>query len=37
MKTWGNEVIALFQQEGYQTELKKDMQGKDRMLKAYTV
>jgi release factor glutamine methyltransferase len=33
----GNEVIALFQQEGYQTELKKDMQGKDRMLKAYTV
>jgi len=33
----GNEVIALFQQEGYQTELKKDMQGKDRMVKAYTV
>lgn len=28
------EVIALFQQHGYQTTLRKDLQGKDRMVKA---
>jgi len=30
----GNEVAALFINENYQVELKKDLQGKDRMLKA---
>lgn len=30
----GNEVIQLFQKEGYSVELRKDMQGKDRMVKA---
>jgi len=31
----GQECIQLFRQEGYSTELKKDMQGKDRMLKTW--
>lgn len=30
----GEATTLLFKEEGYQTELKKDMQGKDRMLKA---
>lgn len=30
----GEEVVNLFQQNGYTTELKKDLQGKDRMVKA---
>lgn len=30
----GAAVTALFHEKGYQTELKKDMQGKDRMIKA---
>jgi release factor glutamine methyltransferase len=30
----GLAVTQLFQQEGYSTELRKDMQGKDRMVKA---
>ncbi len=30
----GNEVIALFENFGFETELRKDMQGKDRMIKA---
>jgi release factor glutamine methyltransferase len=30
----GESVIQLFQSKGYSTELKKDMQGKDRMIKA---
>jgi len=30
----GNEVLNLFAQEGYAVELKKDMQGKDRMVRA---
>jgi len=32
----GKEVSALFQKEGYRTELRKDLMGKDRMLKAFT-
>jgi release factor glutamine methyltransferase len=31
----GKDVTALFQKEGYRVELKKDMQGKDRMVKAH--
>lgn len=31
----GNDVVQLFKQEGYEVELKKDMQGKDRMVKAW--
>jgi release factor glutamine methyltransferase len=31
----GNEVQELFTKEGYKTELRKDMQGKDRMVKAW--
>ena len=31
----GNEVAALFNKEGYKTALRKDMQGKDRMVKAW--
>jgi release factor glutamine methyltransferase len=30
----GSEVIKLFEREGYKIELRKDMQGKDRMVKA---
>lgn len=30
----GEEVVKLFQNEGYSVELRKDMQGKDRMIKA---
>ncbi|GAA4750616.1 peptide chain release factor N(5)-glutamine methyltransferase [Flavisolibacter ginsenosidimutans] len=30
----GKEVVSLFEQEGYAVELRKDMQGKDRMVKA---
>jgi release factor glutamine methyltransferase len=30
----GREVVALFTREGYTTELRKDMQGKERMVKA---
>ncbi len=30
----GQEVVALYKQNGYAVELKKDMQGKDRMVKA---
>lgn len=30
----GNEVVALYQNHGYQVALKKDLQGKDRMVKA---
>lgn len=30
----GKEVTDLFEQQGYRTELRKDMQGKDRMVKA---
>ncbi len=30
----GRETTALFEKEGYKVELKKDLQGKDRMLKA---
>jgi release factor glutamine methyltransferase len=33
-ETLGNEVAALFNQEGFATEIRKDMQGKDRMIKA---
>jgi release factor glutamine methyltransferase len=33
-ETLGNGVAALFNQEGFATELRKDMQGKDRMIKA---
>jgi release factor glutamine methyltransferase len=31
----GSEVIQLFKHAGYQTELRKDIQGKDRMVKAW--
>lgn len=31
----GSQVAALFQQHGYQLHVKKDMQGKDRMIKAW--
>ncbi len=31
----GSAVITMFESEGYRTELKKDMQGKDRMIKAF--
>ena len=31
---FGNETASLFQEQGYQTTIKKDMQGKDRMLLA---
>ncbi len=31
----GEDVATLFKQEGYQTELRKDLQGKDRMLRAF--
>ena len=30
----GSETLAVFNDAGYHTELKKDMQGKDRMIKA---
>lgn len=33
----GEDVTALFKQEGYQTELRQDLQGKDRMVKALRV
>lgn len=33
----GNAVNALFEQEGYATTIKKDMQGKDRMIRAAAV
>ncbi len=33
----GNELAILFQQGGFFTELKKDLQGKDRMLKAQAI
>jgi release factor glutamine methyltransferase len=33
-ETLGNETAAIFKEAGYTTELKKDMQGKERMLKA---
>lgn len=33
----GKEVTGLFQKKGFYTELKKDMQGKDRMVKAVNV
>ncbi len=36
-ETFGNQVASLFQNNGYKTELRKDMQGKDRMLKAERV
>jgi hypothetical protein len=29
----GKDVTALFEKEGYHVELRKDMQGKDRMVK----
>ena len=29
----GNEVVELYKSQGYQTELRKDLQGKDRMVK----
>lgn len=32
----GPQVVSLFEQQGYKTELRKDMQGKDRMIKAYS-
>lgn len=32
---FGEAVLQLFQKNGYRTELKKDMQGKDRMIKAH--
>ncbi|MCW3087018.1 MAG: prmC [Sediminibacterium sp.] len=31
----GNEVAALFEQSGYAVELRKDLQGKDRMIRAH--
>jgi release factor glutamine methyltransferase len=31
----GDAVLSLFTSKGYKTELKKDMQGKDRMIKAF--
>ena len=33
-ETLGNEVVSLFETFGYETELRKDMQGRDRMVKA---
>lgn len=33
-ETFGGEVIHLFENEGYQCELRKDLQGRDRMVKA---
>ncbi len=33
-ETFGKEVTTLFEQKGFKTELRKDMQGKDRMVKA---
>ena len=30
----GNEVVSLFKKNGFETELKKDLQGRDRMVKA---
>lgn len=32
---FGNETLALLQSKGFQTELRKDLQGKDRMIKAF--
>ena len=34
-ESFGNETTALFQSKGYRTVLKKDMQGKERMIKAF--
>ncbi|MDI9364762.1 MAG: peptide chain release factor N(5)-glutamine methyltransferase [Flavobacterium sp.] len=33
----GHETITMFQQNGYQTLLKQDLQGKDRMIKAWII
>jgi release factor glutamine methyltransferase len=33
----GEETVAMFQQHGYQTLLKQDLQGKDRMLQAWLI
>lgn len=33
-ETLGKETVSLYEQEGYTTELRKDLQGKDRMVKA---
>lgn len=33
-QTLGNEVVALFKQSGYTTEIRKDLMGNDRMVKA---
>ena len=34
-ESFGNETTALFQSKGYKTVIKKDMQGKQRMIKAF--
>ena len=34
-ESFGNETSAIFQSKGYRTVLRKDMQGKERMLKAF--